>query len=115
MTDSLMNLVIGIKRGHSYATVSDSSETGTSQNNSALDISDNFNWASFGSDQNHMDNTSEGTLSTFIHDVSVHSGSNHSHCTKVTWLGSVSFHVILQLHQMSVHVIYQFLDLCFRI
>jgi len=78
--------VIGTKRGHSYATVSPgSSETGTSQTNSAFDITDNFNWATFSSDPNQTD-TSDGTLSTFIHDVSRHSGSNHSTSTRATWL-----------------------------
>lgn len=86
--------MIGSKRDHSYAVVSSApSETGSSSKNtsgfSALDISDKFNWTSFGSDPFHTGNSSGGTISTFIKDVSDHSGSHHSRDTQATWLDAV--------------------------
>jgi len=85
-------LVIGSKRVHSYSLVSPAlSEAGTGTSNSStdLDACDNFNWTTFGSDPIQMESLSDGTLSTFIHEVSIHTGSHHSRNTQATWLDAV--------------------------
>jgi len=75
------SIVIGTKRAHSYASI-----TPESSINGAFDITSVFNWTSCDADNPNAANFSDGTLSTFIHDISQHSGSNQSNSTNSTWL-----------------------------
>ncbi|XP_035702306.1 tyrosine-protein kinase JAK2 isoform X2 [Folsomia candida] len=74
--------LIGTKRTHSYASITPESSV-----NGAFDTTSMFNWGSFESENQNPVNYSDGTLSTFIHELSLHSGSNS---TQRTWLNNLT-------------------------
>lgn len=81
--------MIGTKRVHSYAQVTPNcSESGQSDTNSGFDPSADATWTTFGSSDVNapVGNISDGTLSTFFHNMSLNSSSNHSNSTQCTWL-----------------------------
>lgn len=83
--------VIGAtKRSHSYARITP--ESSISSINGGFDVTSLLNWGSFESDNQSPDNFSDSTLSTFIHELSLHSSSNSTQCT---WLnqGTVSHYL----------------------
>ncbi|CAL8096712.1 unnamed protein product [Orchesella dallaii] len=74
--------LIGAKRAHAYESI-----TPTSSINGAFDVSSDLNWTTFGSDPNVVGESSGGTISTFLQEVSHHSGGSHqSNSTQCTWL-----------------------------
>lgn len=82
--------VIGTKqRNHSYTSITPESSV-----NGAFDQTSVFNWGSFESDNQNPANFSDGTLSTFIHELSLNSGSNSTQCT---WLNNGTVHNYIQL------------------
>lgn len=84
--------MIGAKRAHAYASI-----TPTSSINGAFDVASDVNWTTFGSEPNVVggDSLSGGTISTFLHEMSHHSGGSHqSNSTQCTWLFNPTVSVV---------------------